>query len=173
MGGQQGAAGQELLFRERCVPIDNRKHYMVMFFDNSTMNLSDQAKARDAAMKFLDSNTGANRYIAVVDFGGTLRISQNFTTDAARLKHVVRNLKFSAVAPTPSVASTAPSTGADHGHSTIGQCGSRFRRAHAAAGAAQSGERHRHRSRTQDAGPVLLRLSHGSGTPILWSASPN
>jgi VWFA-related protein len=87
---------------------DSRKHYMVMFFDNSTMNLSDQAKARDAAMKFLDANTGANRYIAVVDFGGTLRITQNFTTDAARLKDVVRNIKFSAVAPTPSVASTDP-----------------------------------------------------------------
>ncbi len=89
---------------------DNRKHYMVMFFDNSTMDIGDQAKARDAAMKFLDSNTGANRYIAVVDFGGTLRISQNFTTDAARLKDVVRNLKFSAVAPTPSVASAGPVT---------------------------------------------------------------
>jgi VWFA-related protein len=94
---------------------DNRKHFMVMFFDNSTMDIGDQAKARDAAMKFLDSNTGTNRYIAIVDFGGSLRISQNFTTDAVRLKDVVRNLKFSAVAPTPSVASAgaipAPSMG--------------------------------------------------------------
>src|SRR5580698_10964347 len=65
---------------------DNRKHYMVMFFDNSTMDIGDQGKARDAAMKFLDANTGANRYIAVVDFGGTLRITQNFTSDAARLR---------------------------------------------------------------------------------------
>ena len=87
---------------------DNRKHYMVMFFDNSTMDIGDQGKARDAAMKFLDANTGANRYIAVVDFGGTLRITQNFTSDAARLRDVVRNLKFSSVAPTPAVASTGP-----------------------------------------------------------------
>jgi VWFA-related protein len=94
----------------------NRKHYMVMFFDNSTMDLSDQAKARDAAMKFLDANTGANRYIAIMDFGGTLRVTQNFTTDAARLKDVVKNLKFSAVAPTPlndttSSPITAPTIG--------------------------------------------------------------
>ncbi len=82
----------------------DRKHYMVMFFDNSTMNLSDQSKARDAAMKFLDANTGANRYIAVVDFGGTLKVAQNFTTDAERLKKVVREIKFSAVSPSPANA---------------------------------------------------------------------
>ena len=86
----------------------NQKHYMVMFFDNSTMNVSDQAKARDAALKFLDANGGANRYIAVVDFGGTLRVTQNFTSDADHLKEVVKNLKFSSVAPTPTVASTGP-----------------------------------------------------------------
>jgi VWFA-related protein len=94
-----------------------RKQYMVMMFDNSTMNLSDQAKARDAALKFLDANTGANRYIAIVDFGGTLRVAQNFTTDAERLKKVVREIKFAAVTPTPSNASveaaplTAPTMG--------------------------------------------------------------
>ena len=82
----------------------NRKHYMVMFFDNSTMDISDQAKARDAALKFLDANTGKDRYIAVVDFGGTLRVAQNFTTDADRLKKVVREIKFSSVAPAPSNA---------------------------------------------------------------------
>lgn len=79
----------------------NRKHYLVMMFDNSTMDVSDQVKARDAAMKFLDANTGSNRYIAIVDFGGTLRVAQNFTTDADRLKKVVREIKFSAVAPAP------------------------------------------------------------------------
>ncbi len=80
---------------------NDRKHYMVMMFDNSTMNVSDQAKARDAALKFLDANTGANRYIAIVDFGGTLRVAQNFTTNAERLKKVVRDIKFAAVTPAP------------------------------------------------------------------------
>ncbi len=79
----------------------DRKHYMVLMFDNSTMNLSDQAKARDAGLKFLDANTGANHYIAIVDFGGTLRVAQNFTTNAERLKKVVRAIKFASVTPTP------------------------------------------------------------------------
>ncbi len=87
---------------ESDAPSSDRKHYMVMMFDNSTMNLSDQAKARDAALKFLDANIGANRYIAIVDFGGTLRVAQNFTTNAERLKKIVREIKFSAVTPAPS-----------------------------------------------------------------------
>src|SRR5215469_15768952 len=61
-------------------PTSNQKHYLVLFFDDSTMSVADQGFARKAALQFLDSNTGADRYIAVVDFNGTLRVSQNFTT---------------------------------------------------------------------------------------------
>ena len=51
--------------------------------------------------------------MAIVDFGGTLRIAQNFTTDAERLKQMVRTMKFSAVSPTPPVVDAAtPSPGA-------------------------------------------------------------
>ena len=92
-------------------PAGSQKRYLVLFFDNSTMNISDQGQARAAALKFLDTNTGANRYIAVVDFTGAVRISQNFTTDADRLKQVVRNLKFSAVSPNEEVASPSPVPG--------------------------------------------------------------
>ena len=89
----------------------SQRHYLVMFFDNSTMTVGDQAKARDAATKFLDANTGADRYIAIVDFGGTLKVTQNFTTDAGRLKEVVRNLKFSAVAANTDAQSSSPVPG--------------------------------------------------------------
>jgi len=65
----------------------SQPHYMVLFFDNSTMDFSDQIKARDAAAKFIDANAGPNRLIAIADFGGTVRISQNFTEDPQRLKH--------------------------------------------------------------------------------------
>jgi VWFA-related protein len=88
-------------------PSVNQRRYLVLFFDNSTMSPGDQATARAAALKFLDANTGANRYIAVVDFGGTLRIAQNFTTDAERLKQIVSTMKFSAVSPAPPVVDAA------------------------------------------------------------------
>src|SRR5215469_12681660 len=80
-------------------PSNPAKHYMVLFFDNSTMEFADQSRARDAAGKFIDANAGPNRLIALVDFGGTLRITQNFTADAGRLKKVVAGVKFSAVSP--------------------------------------------------------------------------
>ena len=85
-----------------------RKRYMILFFDNSTMTANDQVNARTAALKFLDKNTGENRYIAVVDFGGTLRVAQNFTGDAERLKEVVRTLKFSAVQANTAASSPTP-----------------------------------------------------------------
>src|ERR1700757_2016463 len=34
-------------------PNSDQKHYLVLYFDNSTMDLSDQARARDAAAKFI------------------------------------------------------------------------------------------------------------------------
>jgi VWFA-related protein len=90
-------------------PAHPAKHYLVLFFDNSTMEFGDQAKARDAAAKFIDANGGPEHLIAVVEFGGTLRIAQNFTADTDRLKKVVAGIKFSTVspnAPSPEIAST-------------------------------------------------------------------
>ena len=91
-------------------PAHLQKHYMVLFFDDSTMEFGDQAKARDAAAKFIDANADPSRYIAVVEFGGMVRISQNFTTDAERLKRVVAGAKFSTVSPggaLPDIASSS------------------------------------------------------------------
>lgn len=89
-------------------PSHAARHYMVLFFDNSTMDFGDQAKAREAAAKFIDANAAPNRLIAIAEFGGTLRIAQNFTSDADRLKKVVSRTKFSTVnpnAPSPDLAS--------------------------------------------------------------------
>src|SRR5579859_943410 len=91
-------------------PAHPTRHYLVLFFDDTTMEFGDQAKARDAAAKFIDANAGPDRLIAVVEFGGMLRIAQNFTADAERLKKVVAGTKFSNVSPnspSPDLASTA------------------------------------------------------------------
>src|SRR5208337_2018302 len=80
-------------------PSEDHRHYLVLLFDNSTMSLSDQARARDAAAKFVEANAGPDRYMAVINFGGTVSVAQNFTADAERLKQVVRNVKFSGVSP--------------------------------------------------------------------------
>jgi VWFA-related protein len=76
-----------------------QKRYLVLFFDNSTMDASEQIRARQAATRFIDANSSPNHLIAVVDFGGSVRIAQNFTADAERLKQVVSRVKSSTVSP--------------------------------------------------------------------------
>ena len=84
-----------------------QKHYLVLFFDNSSMDFGEQARARDAATKFIDGNAGPNREMAIVEFGGALRVTQNFTASADRLKQVVSGVKTSNVASNPSSDSAA------------------------------------------------------------------
>jgi VWFA-related protein len=78
-------------------PVATQKKYIVLFFDLSSMNNGDQIQARQAAAKFIDSSAGPNRLMAVVNYGGSLQISQNFTDDIERLKAVVTGVKQSAV----------------------------------------------------------------------------
>ncbi|MFY9726444.1 MAG: VWA domain-containing protein [Bryobacteraceae bacterium] len=84
---------------ESALPNNAQKHYLVLFFDNSTMSFGDQSVARRAAGKFVEANAGPNRYMAVVNFTGGVRIAQNFTADAERLKQVVSGAKLSNVNP--------------------------------------------------------------------------
>ncbi len=81
-------------------PANDRKHYLVLFFDNSSSSPQDQMHAREAATRFIDSNAGPNRLMAVVEFAGGLRVSQNFTDDADRLKKVVNGVKNSPLSTT-------------------------------------------------------------------------
>ncbi len=98
-------------------PAGQQRHYMVLYFDNASMDLSDQPQARAAAGKFIDANAGPDRVMAVMDFGGTLRIEQNFTADAAKLKQAVTNIQTSSVA-TNTTASTGGLSGG--GLQTVG-----------------------------------------------------
>lgn len=86
-------------------PTVNQKHYLVLFFDNSSMDFAEQAQARQAAAKFVDANVGPNQYMAVVDYAGTLKIAQNFTSNADRLRQVVKGIKMSATTSNPELAS--------------------------------------------------------------------
>jgi VWFA-related protein len=39
-------------------PLNGKKQYMVLFFDNSSMQMGDQMVARKAATQFIDTNAG-------------------------------------------------------------------------------------------------------------------
>src|ERR1700726_557246 len=75
-----------------------QKRYLILFFDNSSMAAPDQIQARGAAAKFIDANAGPDHQMAVVEFGGVLRISQNFTANPDVLHAAVSGAKTSFVA---------------------------------------------------------------------------
>jgi VWFA-related protein len=119
-------------FEDSAASAHPQPHYMVLFFDNSTMNAGDQVQARMAAAKFIDANAGPDRLMAIADFGGSVHISQNFTADASRLKQVVAGLQGSSVSPnapppvmvaslgTPSIGPSLSNAEADFGiHSVL------------------------------------------------------
>jgi len=72
----------------------SRKHYTILFFDDATAGPA-QAYARQAAAQFIDSNAGPNRPMAIAEFMSELRVTQNFTEDADKLKQAVAGVRFS------------------------------------------------------------------------------
>jgi VWFA-related protein len=79
-----------------------QRRYMILFFDTSSMEMSDQMQARSAATKFIESNTNPDALMAVVNFGGSLQIRQNFTANAELLKAAVSS------STVPHIESNAP-----------------------------------------------------------------
>jgi VWFA-related protein len=75
-----------------------QKRFLILFFDNSSMAAPDQIQARGAATKFVEANAGPDRMMAVVDFGGSLHIVQNFTANPDALRAAVTGIKSSYVA---------------------------------------------------------------------------
>jgi VWFA-related protein len=73
--------------------VAGQKRYLVLFFDNSSMDTPDQLQARAAASKFVENNAGGDRVMAVAEFGGSLQIRQNFTANAELLKAAVSGVK--------------------------------------------------------------------------------
>lgn len=83
-------------------PLAQQKKYLVLYFDLSSMNPGDQIQARQAAVKFIDANAGPNRLMAVVNFGGSLDVRQNFTDDIERLKAAANGVRSASVSTTAS-----------------------------------------------------------------------
>lgn len=92
---------------------NGQRRYLILFFDNSTMAAPDQIQARGAAQKFIEANASPDSLMAVVDFGGSLRIVQNFTASSVLLRAAVSGIKTSAVdpnAPPPDVTVASNTT---------------------------------------------------------------
>jgi VWFA-related protein len=101
------------------VQANAQKHYLILFFDNSSMAAPDQIHARGAAAKFIEANAGPDRVMAVVDFGGSLRIVQNFTANADALRAAVSGVKSSYVNSNADASANLPVTVATAGLASL------------------------------------------------------
>jgi VWFA-related protein len=93
-------------------PNKNQRRYMVLFFDNSTLDFGQQAIARKAAVQFINANAGPNRVMSIVNYTGSLQITQNFTDDVDKLRAAASGIKGSAVASNETASAAGPSISA-------------------------------------------------------------
>ena len=107
-------------------PQNPQKHYLVLFFDNSSMALPDQISARAAATKFIDSNAAPDHLMAVVEFTGSLRVVQNFTANADLLQAAAKGVKSAYIASNADSAAPGASTIASLGFGAISNAGSDY-----------------------------------------------
>jgi len=98
---------------------NTQKHYLILFFDNSSMQTPDQIQARNAAAKFVEANANPDHLMAVVEFGGTTSIRQNFTANANLLRAAVSGVKSSFV-DSNAAANIQPATVASAGFPSLG-----------------------------------------------------
>lgn len=83
-----------------------QRRYIVMFFDNSTMDLGDQAQARKAAAQFVDKTASSNRVMAVVEYTGVFQVAQNFTDNSDLLQRALKNVRTAFTNPNDTTAQT-------------------------------------------------------------------
>ncbi len=82
-------------------------HFLVLFFDDTKLTAGDQFQARQAASRFIDANAGPHESMAIVNYDGALRVAQNFTDDAGRLKDALNRTESSTRVSSPSLLDRA------------------------------------------------------------------
>ncbi len=69
-----------------------QKGYLILLFDNATMDVLGQTEAKQAATRMLSLEGAEDRMTAVAAFNRTIGIVQNFTGDAERLTQAVAKI---------------------------------------------------------------------------------
>jgi VWFA-related protein len=91
------------------------KRLLVLFLDFSNMAISDQLRAQDSALKFLDKQMTASDMVAVLLFTTTVQVKTDFTADRDRLKTVIENLPIGDMADLAAMADTGDDDSEDTG----------------------------------------------------------
>ena len=126
-----------------------QKRYIVLFFDNSTMAAGEQSQVRQAAARFIESNAGPDRLIAVVNF-------TELATDRAEFHPRYRQTEAGG-GQHQNIGHGSRTASREPGRAAVGQL-RRIRSAQHAAGPAGHGQEPDGHSGTQEPDPVYLGI---------------
>jgi VWFA-related protein len=68
------------------------RRLMVMFFDMTSMQLAEQLRAQDAALKFLRTQITPSDLVAIMTFSNDLNVVEDFTDDRDKLEKDIKKL---------------------------------------------------------------------------------
>lgn len=70
------------------------RRLVVMLFDMTSMEIAEQARVQDSAIKFIKEQLKPADLVSIFSFASTLKVEQDFTDDKDRLEEVVRSFKI-------------------------------------------------------------------------------
>ena len=89
-----------------------------MFFDLSSMQPAEQIRARDAAIKFIDTQMTASDMVSIMTLTNELRVVQDFTNDRETLIAAIQALAHRRFERTGGLAATGADATDDSGEFT-------------------------------------------------------
>ncbi len=94
------------------------RRLIAMFFDLSSMQPAEQIRARDAAVKFIDTQMTASDMVSIMTLTNELRVVQDFTDDRETLLSVIQSLRVGDSSELAALAATGADATDDSGEFT-------------------------------------------------------
>jgi len=91
------------------------KRLLAMFFDFSNMQIPDQLRAQDAALKFLDEKMTKSDLVAILLYSTNVQVLTDFTADRMVLTDCIKNLPIGDAADLAGVADNGSDDNQDTG----------------------------------------------------------
>jgi VWFA-related protein len=94
------------------------RRLIAMFFDLSSMQPAEQIRARDAAVKFINTQMTVSDMVSIMTLTNELRVVQDFTNDRETLLSVIQSLRVGDSSELAALAATGADSTDDSGEFT-------------------------------------------------------
>jgi VWFA-related protein len=86
------------------------RRLIVLFFDFTSMPVADQSRARDAALKFLDTQMTSSDMVSIMTYTSELKTLQDFTDDRESLEQIIKSFRIGEMSDLAALAATGDDT---------------------------------------------------------------